>query len=338
MRNRRWAWALAAVVVLGSGAVACSHGGGSKFNTVGSRIDGGSSVGASAESGAAASALPGGARPAGRDVGVQAQANRDVVYTGSVTVRVPDAPKAAVRARGFADAAGGYLAKQDADLEGAKEISSTLRVPSDRFDAVVDQLAKLGTVQARRVDSDDVTDKVVDLRSRLKNAQISADRLRELLAKAEVVQNVITIEDRLTQRETQIEQLEGELQVVEDQVDLATIRVTFTESDKATVSKDLPGFVEALRSGAVTLGNIVLVLVAAAAFALPFLPLVVLGWWLRRQWRHRHPKAAGPDLGGPGPQAPWKRDPPPAPATETAADVDAGAAGSTTAGDPAPAT
>lgn len=335
---------MAAVVVLGSGAVACSHGGGSKFNTVGSRVDGGSGGGASAESsvqsGAAASALPGGARSTGRDVGVQAQANRDVVYTGSLTVRVPDAPKAAVRARGFADAAGGYLAKQDADLEGAKEISSTLRVPSDRFDAVVDQLAKLGTVQARRVDSDDVTDKVVDLRSRLKNAQISADRLRELLAKAEVVQNVITIEDRLTQRETQIEQLEGELQVVEDQVDLATIRVTFTESDKATVSKDLPGFVEALRSGAVTLGNIVLVLVAAAAFALPFLPLVVLGWWLRRQWRrrHAHPKAAGPDPGWPGPQAPGNRNPPAAPASETAADVDAGTSGSTTAGDPAPAT
>ena len=59
--------------------------------------------------------------------------------------------------------------------------------------------AALGVVKARTVDSDDVTDQVVDLKGRLENAEASAKRLRELLAQAEVLDNVVTLEERLAQ-------------------------------------------------------------------------------------------------------------------------------------------
>lgn len=240
----------------------------------------------------------------GPAVGQQVQADRDVIYTGRLHVRVGDVEKAAERARRLADDAGGYLAKSDAKLDDTQEITVTVRVPSTDFEQVVSNLADLGKVQSRSVDSEDVTDQVVDLEGRLENARTSAARPRELLAKAENVQNVITIEDRLTQRESEIEAISGQLEVVQDQVDLASIRVTLTEKDSPSVSRDLPGPLEALRSGAVAFVNVAIAVVAVLAFLLPFAPLVALAWWLRRRWRRARPKHDAPTWPAAGPPPP----------------------------------
>lgn len=294
-----------AVVVLALGVLGGCSKESAKFNTVGNAIDAADSGG-----GSSAEATIPKAAPEGPAAGSQVAADRDVIYTGTLTVRVGDAPKAADRARAIADEAGGYLADSDADLEGTKEVHVTLRVPSDAFEGAMADLAKLGDVQARKVGSEDVTDQVVDLQGRLENAQASADRLRELLAKAENVQNVVTIEDRLTQRETEIESLTGQLEVVQDQVKLATIRVTLTEEDQAAVNKDLPGPLEALRSGGVAFINVVLAVVVGLAFALPFLVALGLLAWLWRRWRRSHPKAPKPPAYAAWPGAPLP--PPPA--------------------------
>lgn len=301
----------AALLVLALGVIGGCSGGDEKFNTVGNAIN----AADSAAGGSAEASVPK-AAPKGPAAGSQAAADRDVIYTGTLTVRVGDAPKAADRARAIADDAGGYLADSDADLEGTREVHVTLRVPSDAFEGALADLAELGKVQARKVGSDDVTDQVVDLEGRLENAQASADRLRELLAKAENVQNVVTIEDRLTQRETEIESLTGQLEVVQDQVKLATIRVTLTEEDQAAVNKDLPGPLEALRSGGVAFINVVLAVVVGLAFALPFLLTLGLAAWLWRRWRRAHPKAPKPPAYPAWPGAPLPAPPDPAPPTD----------------------
>ena len=70
---------------------------------------------------------------------------------------------------------------------------------------------------------------MVDLEVRIANTEVSAQRLRELLAEADGVPNLLAIETELTNRETQIEQMKGQLQVLRDQVDLSTVTVRFTE-------------------------------------------------------------------------------------------------------------
>lgn len=259
----------------------------------------------------------------GPAIGTQTAPRRDVIYNGSLTIRVSDAEQAADRALALADDANGYLSKQDSQLEGDREVKVTLRVPASRFDDVMTKAAKLGTVQARTVDSEDVTDQVVDLKGRLANAQASTERLRALLAKAENVANIATLEDRLTQREAEIEQISGQIEVLQNDVTYATVRLTLTEKDAPTVSKDLPGPLESLRAGAIAVVNILVVALAAVAFAVPFLPFVLLAWFGFRWWRKRHPKAEPrpfpPATGGwPGAPAPPPPAAPPAPAPETA--------------------
>lgn len=231
-----------------------------------------------------------------------------MIYSGSLRVRVGSATRAASTARRVAADSGGYLAKQDDNaVDKGHQVTATLRVPSDRFAAVFDQLGALGRVQERSVDSADVTNQVVDLEGRLDNARVSTDRLRELLAKAVNVADVVSLEDRLSKRESDIESLTGQLEVVKDQTALATIELTLTERDDPGVSKDLPSFVRSLRNGAVAVANVGLVLLSVLGFLVPFLPFLVLAWLALRWWRRR--RRRNPTT--PGAPTPWSYPPPP---------------------------
>lgn len=287
--TRRWAIAAAVVMVTALGAVACSDTDGSNTATMAKSAEAAADAdsGGSSASGGGGDQLRSTAALNGTKAGTQAVQGRDVISTGSLTVETDDATDAGEQARQIAEDAGGYLAKQDAVLGEDQQVKVTLRVPADAFHDVMGDVAKLGTVQVRKDDSKDVTDQVVDLEGRLDNAEVSAKRLRELLAVAENVTNIIAIEDRLTQRETEIEAIKGQLEVLHDQVDLSTVRATFTEEAPPVVSDDLPGPIESLRAGGVTLVNGLQVALAGAAFALPFVPLLLLAWWLARRYRSR---------------------------------------------------
>lgn len=229
----------------------------------------------------------------GPAAGTQA-VDRKVIYDGSVTVRVGDAEAAADRAIAIAGDVDGFLGKQDSQLEGDRRVDVTLRVPAEDFEDVMAKVAALGKVLDRKVDSEDVTDQVVDLEGRLENARASSQRLRELLAKAENVQNIAALEDRLTQREAEIEQISGQLEVTLDKVDFATVSATFTEEDEPAVSDDLPGPVQALKAGGVAFVTVVLALLAALAFALPFLLVALVAWYGYWRWRRSRPAPASP--------------------------------------------
>jgi hypothetical protein len=333
MATRRVLPALLLLVALGGGAVACS-GDDESFNTVGQSISGSAGDGvAGGEAGGVSDA--GATVPEGAEVpGVR----REVVYQADLVVRVDDVEAAAERARVLVTDAGGYVGQQSADLEDGRHVTITLRVPAAEFDDVLGGLTGLGEVLQRELDAQDVTDQVVDLEVRIANTEVSAQRLRELLAEADGVPNLLAIETELTNRETQIEQMKGQLQVLRDQVDLSTVTVRFTEERETDpeVADDLPGFVKAFRAGGVALANVGLVLLAAVGFALPFVPFLVAAWFGRRWWRRRHPKTPKPSVvvsGWPAPPAgvgtagappagAGLAPPPPAPPTPTGGEID----------------
>ena len=298
MATRRALPALLLLVTLGLGAVACSGDEDAQFNEVGQSIPASEGDGvAGGESGGVSDV--GATVPEGAEVpGVP----REVIYTADLVVRVDDVEAAAERARVLVTEADGYVAQQSADLEEGRHVTITLRVPVAAFDDVLGGLTGLGEVLQRELDTQDVTDQVVDLEVRIANTEVSAQRLRELLAEADGVPNLLAIETELTNRETQIEQMKGQLQVLRDQVDLSTVTVRFTE-DRETdpeVADDLPGFVKAFRAGGVALANVGLVLLAAVGFALPFVPFLAAAWFGRRWWRRRHPKTPKSSVPPPG--------------------------------------
>jgi hypothetical protein len=107
--------------------------------------------------------------------------------------------------------------------------SITVRVPARSFDAAVARLSSLGKVTQMTTSSEDVTGQVVDLRARLRHYQAVEERLLSFLVKATTVSETLQVQDRIDRTQLTIEELQGELKQVDQQVAYSMISITATE-------------------------------------------------------------------------------------------------------------
>src|SRR5690606_5517135 len=104
-------------------------------------------------------------------------ARREVVYTADLVVRVASVPDATATVTDAVEEAGGFLFSRDTTPDGTTLV---VKVPADRFDAVLDTVTGLGRELRHEVRADDVTAEVVDVEGRLETLEASAARLRGL--------------------------------------------------------------------------------------------------------------------------------------------------------------
>lgn len=164
-------------------------------------------------------------------IAVQAVAlGRDIIYTADLVVAVTDVAAAGEEATRIVAAAGGFLFGQQ--TTGAPEPRSTLifKVQPEDFQDTLTLLGGIGEVRTQTVSADDVTERVVDLESRIKTAEASVTRLQGFLAEATDIATIAILEAELLQRETDLETLRGQLRTIQDRVDLAAITLTLTEA------------------------------------------------------------------------------------------------------------
>ncbi len=155
---------------------------------------------------------------------------RDIVFVGTMVVAVTDSAASADEVRRIAESFGGFVAQSQTTTRNGGQSIMTIRVLPSTFQTVLDRIGELGFVRSEQVTSDDVTEVVVDLESQIVTAEVSVERLRTLLENASGLEQITRLERELLQRERELERLRGQLRTVEDQVGLATISVTLTES------------------------------------------------------------------------------------------------------------
>lgn len=225
-------------------------------------------------------------------------AERDIVYRGSITVRVRDVNRAAERAAFAAEQADGVVESQQTTLDpgpagrrGHGEARLTLRVPPVQFGATLDALGRLGRELERRRSAEDVTTQLADVDARVRSQERSVERLRTLLGEADTVGEVVQIESELARREADLESLQAQLARLRDVTDLATIDVLLVaRPDAAPPPRDDDlGFLPGLRGGWEALVAAALVTLTVVGAVLPFaVTAAVVGvpaWLLLRRRR-----------------------------------------------------
>ena len=179
-------------------------------------------VAVSAEAAATALAVPTALTPA--DLG------RDIVYRATITVQADDVTEASRQAVAIVEGFGGIVFGQTTRTEPRPRVEMTFKVLPSDFSAVLEQLAGVGELVDQSISADDVTERIVDLSSRISTAEVSVERLRKLLQEATELNDVAQIERELLDRETTLETLRAQLRTLRDQVDLATITLTIVQS------------------------------------------------------------------------------------------------------------
>lgn len=118
----------------------------------------------------------------------------------------------------------------------------TARVPADQLDAFCDQVSELGNVTYKNLYTRDVTLTYVDLESHVKALRTEQQTLMDLLAKAEKVEDIILIQNRLSDVLYEIESYESTLRTFDDQIAYSSVHLSIQEVQReTTVEKETAG-------------------------------------------------------------------------------------------------
>lgn len=154
------------------------------------------------------------------------QKARLVIYKGSLTVMVTAVEEATEKLAARATALGGYVENQSGN-SNANNATVTLRVPAEKFHALVDELGDYGQVTQKQLSASDVSKQVFDTELRLETAEKSRQRLLDLLRTATNMNDILQIEAQVRRLTEEIERMKGELRFLRDQVAFSTLAVTF---------------------------------------------------------------------------------------------------------------
>ncbi|MEE1737653.1 DUF4349 domain-containing protein [Streptomyces sp. BE147] len=224
-----------------------------------------------------------------------------VIRTATLSVEVESVPKAVAAARGATEDSGGLVANETTErVDDTHEVSHlVLRVPQDRYQAVLRELAGSGKLLSRSSNAKDVTDQVVDVESRIATQRASVARVRELMDQAGKLSDVVTLEGELSSRQAALESLLAQQASLEDRTSLATITLDLNEPEGPAGKADDegPGFLDALGGGwdaFVTMLRWIAMAIGAAAPFLAVAAVLLLVWRRVRALRARRSAPSGP--------------------------------------------
>ena len=116
----------------------------------------------------------------------------------------------------------------------------TVRIPAEKYQSFLDQAGALCHETWRDTRQEDISERYYDTQGRLKTQQIKLERLQTLLAKAEAMEDIITIESAISETEQMIDDLSGTLRHYDGQVDYASVCITLNEVYKLSSVEEVP--------------------------------------------------------------------------------------------------
>ncbi len=217
--------------------------------------------------------------------------DRKIVRVATISITTGAVPRAFEDVGNIATAEGGFIASSSFGNSGDRQTASvTIRVPAERYHDTLVQLRKLGEVKDESSNANDVSEEYTDLNSRLRNLQVTEQQYLAFLAKANDIPSVLQIQDRLSAVRAQIEQVQGRINLLDHQSDLATITVHLDPPLPAkpkTEPKGSGGVLDVARdafhASITVLLGVATVAVAVGAFSWWLLPLAIAGYAIARR-------------------------------------------------------
>ncbi len=162
-----------------------------------------------------------------------------IIYSGEATVETTEFDRTIEALEKMIADAGGFI--ESSSVNGSnyydsarskasrRSASYTLRVPSEKFSALMGSLSDIGSVPYTHTYTENVTAQYYDTAARLTALEKQETRLIEMLEIARTVEDIITIEDKLTDVRYRIDSLQSSLKNWDRRVAYSSLNVTVKE-------------------------------------------------------------------------------------------------------------
>lgn len=159
-----------------------------------------------------------------------------IIRNAYLTVIVSDIEEAVKEIQEKAAALHGQVASLDLyDLTQERRAGRiALRVPADKFEDALETLKEVGKVKSTSISEEDVTLSYIDLEARIATMAAQEERLRELLNRAEKVEEILEIEKELWRVRGNLEAMMAEFRHLQQRVRYSLINISLEETDPRT--------------------------------------------------------------------------------------------------------
>lgn len=218
--------------------------------------------------------------------------DRKIVKSGSISLVVDNISDAMDAIAGFSRELGGYVVSSNKIKSKDDSLSGiiTIRVPAEQFDNAFAQLRGLAVdILRENTNSVDVTEEYTDLQAQLHNFEATEAQYLSLMEKAETVEDILKVQQALSNVRGQIERIKGRIQYLDRTSDMSLIEISLQEKKSIEQNgwKASDTLLSAVRGLVTFLKVIANILIWVAIFCPIWIPIVIVVV----RWRRKKAKA-----------------------------------------------
>lgn len=168
-------------------------------------------------------------------------ANVKMIYTADVDLETKDFDQASQALEDAVAELGGWFESRSLYQGGSyRRLSCTIRVPAAQFEPLLERAGQAAHMVSREAYSEDVSEAYYDSEARLATQRTKLERLQTLLAQAATMEDIIALENALSETELQIEYLTGSLRRYDSLIGYSTVNLQLREVYRLSTDEEAP--------------------------------------------------------------------------------------------------
>lgn len=171
--------------------------------------------------------------------------NRKLIKTVDMNVETEEYDTLMGNVQKKIDTLGGYISNLSSGENGGsygdntRYATITAKIPAEKVDQFVTAVSEISNVTSKNESVDDVTLQYVDLESHKKALLTEQESLLKLMENATNMEDIITIESRLSDVRYQIESMESQLRTFDNQISFSEVTIYISEVSRLTPMEEV---------------------------------------------------------------------------------------------------
>lgn len=166
--------------------------------------------------------------------------NKKLIITGNINIETLDFDKLLENLEKNIVEAGGYIQNSSINTNRyeTRYYNATIRIPADKYEEFLSKTKQTGNVTWYSESVDDITETYTDLEARVNSLKAEEEKVMEFYDKAENLEELMSIESRLTDIRYEIDSIETRIKNYDLLINYSTLNISVSETKAYTKTND----------------------------------------------------------------------------------------------------